>query len=144
VAHLSPLLKQGAKWVWTDEAQDAFLRLRQSFARSIQLVHPREDAPYAIHTDASKLGINAILTQKSHSEETNCFHCFQSVESHRMEVLHLRTGATRCGLCSSEIQGLHDRSLHLTVYSDNKALSFLKRCNLTTDRVTLGNAAARI
>jgi hypothetical protein len=55
---LTSLLKQGAKWVWTEEKQDAFLRLRESFARSIQLAHPHEGLPYAIFTDASKLGIS--------------------------------------------------------------------------------------
>jgi hypothetical protein len=65
VAPLTPLLKQGAKWVWTDEKQVAVLRLRESFARSIQLVHPRDELPYAIHTDASQLGISSILTQES-------------------------------------------------------------------------------
>jgi hypothetical protein len=48
VAPLTPLLKQGAKWIWTAETQDAFLKLRENFARSIQLVHPRDELPYAI------------------------------------------------------------------------------------------------
>jgi hypothetical protein len=63
VAPLTALLKQGVGCAWTNEAQEAFLRLRQSFARSIHLVHPREDASYAIYTDASKLGISSILTR---------------------------------------------------------------------------------
>jgi hypothetical protein len=54
VAPLTALLKQGAGWAWTNEAQEAFLRLWQSFARSIHLVNPRDEAPYAIYTDASK------------------------------------------------------------------------------------------
>jgi hypothetical protein len=63
-------LKKGARWTWTAEAQDAFLRLRQSVARSIHLIYPRDDAPYAIYTDASKLGISAILAQESDLGET--------------------------------------------------------------------------
>jgi hypothetical protein len=70
VAPLLPLLRQGTKWEWTDEEQEAFLRLRDSFARSVYLGHPRDELPYAIYTDASKLGISSVLTQKSDSDET--------------------------------------------------------------------------
>jgi hypothetical protein len=32
-------------------------------------VHPSDEKPYAVYTDASKLGISSILTQKSDSGE---------------------------------------------------------------------------
>jgi hypothetical protein len=67
VAPLLPLLKGGNKWKWTKEMQTAFEALRESFANSIQLVHPREDLPYLVYTDASKLGISAILIQEDMS-----------------------------------------------------------------------------
>jgi hypothetical protein len=70
VEPLTPLLKQGVKWKWSQESQDAFLKLRESFANSIYLVHPREDLPYAIYTDASKLEISSIQTQVNESDET--------------------------------------------------------------------------
>jgi hypothetical protein len=70
IALLLPLLRQGTKWEWTGEKQEAFLRLHDSFARSIHLVHPRDEMPYAIYIDASKLGISSVLTQKSDSRET--------------------------------------------------------------------------
>jgi hypothetical protein len=64
VAPLLPLLKKGIKWTWNQEMEKAFQTLRDCFARSIQLAHPREELPYEIHTDASKVGISAILSQK--------------------------------------------------------------------------------
>jgi hypothetical protein len=66
---LYSLLKQGTKWAWDTERQTAFLKLRESFANSIQLIHPNHDRAYDIYTDASKTGISAILTQKDDSEE---------------------------------------------------------------------------
>ena len=69
VAPLLPLLKQGIKWSWTDEMKGPFEKLRASFAKSVQLVHPRPDFPYAIYTDASKLGISSVLMQESDSGE---------------------------------------------------------------------------
>jgi hypothetical protein len=49
--------------------QTAFEALRESFANSIHLVHPREDVPYSVYTDASKLGISAVLIQEDVSGE---------------------------------------------------------------------------
>jgi hypothetical protein len=60
-APLYSLLKQGIKWEWTSELQESFSKLRESFAYSIQLVHPSHEKPYEIYTDASKVGVSAIL-----------------------------------------------------------------------------------
>jgi hypothetical protein len=38
VAPLLPRLRQRNKWEWTAEEQEAFLKLRESFARCVQLV----------------------------------------------------------------------------------------------------------
>jgi hypothetical protein len=70
VAPLLPLLRQGTKWEWTDEKQQAFLKLHDSFAHSIHLVHPQDELPYAIYTNASKLGISSALTQQSDLGDT--------------------------------------------------------------------------
>jgi hypothetical protein len=136
VAPITPLLKQRAKWVWTDEIQDAFLSLRESFACSIQLVHPRDELPYAIYTDASKLGISSVLTQESDSGETIVVSTASRV---------LPPVERRYSICEQEhlavVYALQKFRIYVTghsvtVYLDNKALSFLKRCNLTSSRVT--------
>jgi hypothetical protein len=136
VAPLLPLLKQGTKWEWTDEKQDAFLRLCESFARSIHLVHPCDRLPYAVYTDASKLGISSVLTQEGDSGET-------LVVSTALRVL--TPVERRYSTCEQELLAvvytlqkfrIYVIGHAVTVYSDNKALSFLKRCNMTSSRVT--------
>jgi hypothetical protein len=136
VAPLTPLLKQGVKWKWTQESQDAFLKLRESFARSIHLVHPREELPYAIYTDASKLGISSILTQVDESGETLVVSTASRV---------LSPVERKYSTCEQEllavVYALQQFRVYVlghsvTVYSDNKALSFLRRCNLTSGRIT--------
>jgi transposase InsO family protein len=136
IAPLLSLLKQGTRWEWTKEKQDAFLRLRESFARSIHLVHPRDELPYAIYTDASKLGISSVLTQENDSGETLVVSTASRV---------LTPTERRYSTCEQEllavVHALQKFRIYvvghaITVYSDNKALSFLKRCNLTSGRVT--------
>jgi hypothetical protein len=124
------------KWKWTQEAQDAFLKLRDAFAQSIHLVHLREELPYAIYTDASNLGISSVLTQVSESGETLVVSTASRV---------LSPVEQRYSTCEQEllavVYALRKFRIYVlghpvTVYSDNKALTFLKRCNLTSDRVT--------
>jgi hypothetical protein len=136
IAPLTPLLKQGVRWIWTKEKEDAFLRLRESFAHSIQLVHPHDDLPYSIFTDASKLGVSSILTQESDTGETLVVSTASRV---------LTPVERRYSTCEQEllavVYALQKFRVYvfghpITVYSDNKALSFLKQCNLTSSRVT--------
>jgi hypothetical protein len=140
VAPLLPLLRQGNKWEWTEEKQDDFLKLRQSFAHGVQLVHPHGDLGYAIFTDASELGISSVLTQKSNLGETLILTAASRV---------LTPVEQRYSTCEQKllavVYALQKFRIYVvghpdTVYSDNTALSFLKKCNLTSARVTLDNA----
>jgi hypothetical protein len=136
VPPLLPLLRQGTKWEWTGEKQEAFLKLCDSFAHIIHLVHLQDDLPYAIYTDASKLGISSVLTQKSDSGETLVVSTASRVSTPVEQ---------RYTTCEQEllavVYALQKFRVYvvghpITVYSDNKALSFLKKCQLTSVRVT--------
>jgi hypothetical protein len=65
VGPLLPLLKKGVAWSWTEEMQAAFETLRAQFAHSIQLIHPDENLPYCVYTDACQYGISGILIQRN-------------------------------------------------------------------------------
>jgi hypothetical protein len=100
------------------------------------LVHPWDELPYAIYTNTSKLGISLVLTQESDSGET-------LVVSIALRVL--TPTDRRYSTCEQEllvvVHALRKFRIYVVghvirVYSDNKALSFLKRCNLTSGRVT--------
>jgi len=69
VAPFSPMLKKGVKWKWTAHLQKAFEELRPQFANSIHLIHPDDDLPYSIYTDASKFAIGALLMQTDQNGE---------------------------------------------------------------------------
>jgi hypothetical protein len=63
VAPLSPMLKKGVKWKWTAYLQQSFEELLTQFENSIHLIHPNDELPYGIYTDASKFSVGAILMQ---------------------------------------------------------------------------------
>lgn len=49
---------------WTAEAESAFLRCKEKLAHATLLVHPAENAPLRLTTDASDTAIGAVLEQK--------------------------------------------------------------------------------
>jgi hypothetical protein len=136
VAPLLPLLNKGTKWEWKNDQQQAFQNLRSCFANSLQLSHPSEERRSEIHTDASKVRISAILSQKNDTGETfiisTASRVLTSVEQ-RYTICELELLAIVYALKKFRVYVVGHP---VTVYTDNKALSFLKKCSLTSDRVT--------
>jgi hypothetical protein len=64
------MLKKGVKWKWTAHLQQAFEELLAQFAKSIHLIHPNDELPYSIFTDASTFTIGALLMQTDENGET--------------------------------------------------------------------------
>jgi len=66
-AHISaPLVectKEGASMDWTVERQQAFNALKKAMASAPVVGHPDWSKPFALHTDASKVAVAAVLTQ---------------------------------------------------------------------------------
>ena len=53
-----------AKWDWTPECQHAFDEIKTVVSRETLLSYPDFNKPFEIHTDASKLQLGAVISQK--------------------------------------------------------------------------------
>ena len=60
---LTNLLKKG-QFKWNEEAQQAFLKLKQAMTTTPTLTMPNFNEPFIIEIDASGEGIGAVLTQQ--------------------------------------------------------------------------------
>lgn len=62
----SPLhtLAAAKEWKWTDEHEQAFVKLKESLAKDAVQVHPDYKKPFIVDCDASDIGMGAILSQK--------------------------------------------------------------------------------
>jgi hypothetical protein len=134
-APLVPLLKKGVRWKWTKEHGEAFERLRSVFAASIHLSHPRTDLPYVIYTDASCYAISGILMQTDEEGRTSIISTASRV---------LSPTERRYTTCEQELLAVVYalQKFRLYVYgqkirlnTDNKSVSFLRRCVITSSRV---------
>jgi len=61
---LHDLTKDKAKWIWDEECQQAFNKLKEVICSEPILVHPDPDKPYMIECDASSFALGGILSQK--------------------------------------------------------------------------------
>jgi hypothetical protein len=63
---LTNLTRKAYAWVWTGRCQDAFELFKQKLAEAPLLRTPDERLPYEAVTDASGLGLGAVLLQEGH------------------------------------------------------------------------------
>lgn len=62
-APLVLLTKKGSTFHWSNEQSQAFLSLKDLLCKAPILAYPRFDKPFVLQTDASDLGLGAVLTQ---------------------------------------------------------------------------------
>lgn len=72
---LNALKRKGAKFTWTPECQASFDALKQYLVSPPILGHPNLSLPFTVYTDASDVGLGAVLVQRtdSGSEEILAF-----------------------------------------------------------------------
>ena len=63
------LTKKGAEFCWTAECQEAFDELKRRLTSEPILALPTDDGTYVLDTDASDLGLGAILSQDQDGQE---------------------------------------------------------------------------
>ena len=68
-APLNRLLHKDHPWKWTQECQEAFQTLKGEIASRPISAYPDFSKPFRLYTDASNLGLGAILAQKQDGKE---------------------------------------------------------------------------
>lgn len=61
---LHQLTEKGKRFVWGEECQESFQRLKASFISAPVLAYPDPKKPFILDTEASDVGIGAVLCQE--------------------------------------------------------------------------------
>jgi len=64
---INQLVKKNMKFIWTEEAQKAFDKLKKKFEEKPILITPDPTKPFEIFTDALNHAIGAVLTQRDNN-----------------------------------------------------------------------------
>ena len=64
LAPLTALPSKNVKYDWKDEHQKCFDAIKRGIVREVLLAYPDFNALFEIHTDASKLQLGAVISQK--------------------------------------------------------------------------------
>jgi len=121
LACLSDLLKKGTKFVWTPQAERAFLDLKSRLATQLILHPPDFTKPFSLAVDASDVAVRAVLFQEVDGlEHPICYYskkldCHSTVEKEALGViLAVRTFSVYFG------------SIPVRVYTGHSPLQLLK------------------
>lgn len=66
---LDKLTEKGQPFMWTKECDSSFHRLKEARASTPVLAYPESEEPFMLDTDASNVGIGAVLSQVHQGDE---------------------------------------------------------------------------
>ena len=124
---LHKLTEKNAKFVWNDQTQNAFDALKQSLTTAHILSYPMlQDQPFLLDTDASNVGVGAVLSQVQDGEEKVI--CYYSKCLSRSERKYCTTRKELLSVVLA-VKHFHHYLIgnHFTVRSDHGSLQWLLR-----------------
>ncbi|XP_061115069.1 uncharacterized protein LOC133139508 [Conger conger] len=123
-APLFRLQRPREKFIWTDECQRAFTSLKKALLEAPVLTPPDPTLPFILDTDASNVGVGAVLSQVTSEGEKVVAYYSGSLNKHER-----RYCVTRRELLAVVMAVEHFKyylgGLHFTVRSDHSALQWL-------------------
>ena len=96
-APLHDLTRKNARFSWGSEQERAFNQLKRCLISAPVLGMPRDNGAFYLDTDASDVGLGAVLSQEQDGQEIVIAICIQNSVPDRMK---LRRDASRTS-CSS-------------------------------------------
>ena len=118
-APLTALTSKNIKYEWKDKHQKCFDAIKRMIGREVLLAYPEFNAPFEIYTDASKLQIGAVISQKG---KPIAFY------SRKMNSAQQNYTTTEKEIFSivATLKEFHNNLLghQITVYTDHKNLTY--------------------
>jgi len=125
-AALSDLLKKGTKFVWTVEAERAFLDIKSRLVTKHILRPPDFSKPFSLAVDASDVAIGAVLFQVVDGIEHPICYFSKKLDCHqkRYSTVEKKTLGL---ILSVRAFSVYFGSTPVQVFTDHSPLQFLQR-----------------
>ncbi|KAK4307306.1 hypothetical protein Pmani_020910 [Petrolisthes manimaculis] len=126
-APLTDLVSPKKKFVWTQECQDSFVKVRALLTNSPILKSPQFNKPFVLQIDASDVGVGAVLLQYSDDDVLHPV-CYASTKL-KPHQKNYSTIEKECYAMIYAIEKfnvyLNGSSFHIDIYTDHNPLKFL-------------------
>lgn len=131
---LTVLLRKGKHWKWTEDQQTAFEILKMRLTNAPVLACPDFTKPFTLQTDASDVGLGAVLTQIVDNHE----HVIAYASRHLNEAEKNYTTTEK--ECLAIIWGIRKmrcylEGYHFSVITDHLSLKWLNSIETPTGRL---------
>ncbi|PIK45095.1 hypothetical protein BSL78_18048 [Apostichopus japonicus] len=123
------------KFEWTEECQDAFIKLKSCLSSLPILAYADHSLPFLLYTDASNLGLDAILSQVQGEQERVIAYTSRSLrESERNDKNYSAFKLELLAVAWAVTQKFKDYLMgaEVIVYTDHNPLVHLHSANLGT------------
>ena len=137
VEPLTNLLKKGRKFVWTESCKQAFDKLKAILANDPVLVAPDFQKSFKLATDASDVGVGAVLLQQDDEGVDRPVSYFSKKLNKHQRVystIEKETLSLVLALQHFEVY-LASSSDEITVYTDHNPLVFLDKFKMKSQRL---------
>uniref|UniRef100_V5GSD8 RNA-directed DNA polymerase n=1 Tax=Anoplophora glabripennis TaxID=217634 RepID=V5GSD8_ANOGL len=125
-APLTDLLATKKKFAWGEAAQEAFDRVKEAMARPLELSRPDPNKPFCLQTDASSLGMAAVLFQEEENRRRIIAYASAKFTATERRY-HINEQEVLAAVWAIKKYRMFLQDGPFRLYTDNRSLLWLKK-----------------
>ena len=123
---LTTLIQKNTKFIWSEEAQNAFDKIRNALTKLSMVYLPDLNSPFIIQTDASEVGLGAVLLQEKDSLKLPIWFASRALKPAELKYSVSEKECLAVVWAIEKFRGYIEYT-HFTIQTDHQALAWLQK-----------------